>query len=115
METAQRRLSTTWPRPSGYTHKLYLRKLTTPQRDTKNTETKDAVEKLGRKVWIYTADLTAQDQVAALTPKVLADNHQIRILVNCAGIQRRHPCEVFPDSDFNEVRTRPQGGYRWRV
>lgn len=73
------------------------------QRDTKNTETKEAVEKLGRKAWIYTADLTSQEDVAALTPKVLADGHEVRILVNCAGIQRRHACEVFPDSDFNEV------------
>lgn len=73
------------------------------QRDTKATETKDAVEKLGRKAWIYTADLTVQDQVAALVPKVLKDGHQVRILVCCAGIQRRHACEVFPDNDFNEV------------
>jgi 2-deoxy-D-gluconate 3-dehydrogenase len=36
-------------------------------------------------------------------PRILADGHQIRILVNCAGIQRRHPCEKFPDSDFNQV------------
>lgn len=36
-------------------------------------------------------------------PKILADGHEIRILVNCGGIQRRHPCEAFPDSDFNEV------------
>lgn len=47
--------------------------------------------------------MSVQEQVAALTPKVLADGHEIRILVNCAGIQRRHPCEEFPDSDFNEV------------
>jgi 2-dehydro-3-deoxy-D-gluconate 5-dehydrogenase len=41
--------------------------------------------------------------VAKLVPKVLADGHRIDILVNCAGIQRRHPSEKFPDSDFNEV------------
>lgn len=62
------------------------------------------MEKLGRKAWIYTAELSSPEQVAALTPKVLADGHQIRILVCCAGIQRRHPCEKFPDSDFNDVR-----------
>lgn len=39
----------------------------------------------------------------ALTPKVLKDGHQIHILVNCAGIQRRHPSEKFPDEDWNEV------------
>jgi 2-dehydro-3-deoxy-D-gluconate 5-dehydrogenase len=36
-------------------------------------------------------------------PSVLADGHQIQILINCAGIQRRHACDVFPDSDFNDV------------
>jgi 2-deoxy-D-gluconate 3-dehydrogenase len=73
------------------------------QRDTSNTETKESIEKLGRKAWIYTAELSSPEQVAALTPKVLADGHQIRILVCCAGIQRRHPCDKFPDSDFNDV------------
>ncbi|KAM0414608.1 hypothetical protein ACHAPT_013547 [Fusarium lateritium] len=73
------------------------------QRDTTVKSTKEAVEKLGRKAFIYTADLSSQESVAALVPKVLADGHQIRILINCAGIQRRHPCEEFPDSDFNEA------------
>jgi len=41
--------------------------------------------------------------VAKLVPRILADGHEIRILVNCAGIQRRHPCHEFPDSDFDEV------------
>jgi 2-dehydro-3-deoxy-D-gluconate 5-dehydrogenase len=74
-----------------------------PQRDESSTTTKQAVEALGRKATIYTADLGSPTDVAALTPKILADGHKVRILVNCAGIQRRHPCEKFPDSDFNEV------------
>jgi short-subunit dehydrogenase len=73
------------------------------QRDESNKTTKTAVEKLGRKATIYTADLSSAEDVAKIVPKVLADGHEIRILVNCAGIQRRHPCEKFPDSDFNEV------------
>ncbi|KFG82989.1 2-deoxy-D-gluconate 3-dehydrogenase [Metarhizium anisopliae] len=73
------------------------------QRDTSVTSTKEAIEKLGRKAWIYTADMADQQSVKALTPKILADGHELRILVTCAGIQRRHPCEEFPDSDFNEV------------
>jgi len=73
------------------------------QRDTSNTATKEAIEKLGRKATIYTADLSSQEDVKALTPKVLKDGHQINILVNCAGIQRRHPSEKFPDEDWNEV------------
>lgn len=73
------------------------------QRDESSTTTRDAIIALGRKAQIYTADLSSPESVAALTPKVLADGHEVRILVNCAGIQRRHKCEVFPDSDFNEV------------
>ncbi|CAM1501584.1 Fc.00g035680.m01.CDS01 [Cosmosporella sp. VM-42] len=73
------------------------------QRDITATATKEAIEKLGRKAWIYTADLSSPESVSALVPKVLADGHKIQILVNCAGVQRRHPCEVFPDKDFNDV------------
>lgn len=39
----------------------------------------------------------------ALLPKVLQDGHQIHILLNCGGIQRRHPAHQFPDNDWNEV------------
>ncbi|KAH8884234.1 NAD(P)-binding protein [Thozetella sp. PMI_491] len=73
------------------------------QRDDSSTETLKAVQSLGRKAAIYTADLSSPEDVEKLVPKVLADGHQIRILVNCAGIQRRHPCHQFPTSDFNEV------------
>lgn len=52
---------------------------------------------------IYTADLADPASVAKIVPNVLADGHKITILVTCAGIQRRHPCHQFPDSDFNEV------------
>ena len=38
-----------------------------------------------------------------MAPKILADGHEVRILINCAGIQRRNPCEKFLDSDFNDV------------
>ncbi|CRK25688.1 hypothetical protein BN1708_018174, partial [Verticillium longisporum] len=67
------------------------------QRDTAVTTTRDAIRALGRTSEIYTADLSDPASVAALVPKVLADGHQIRILVNCAGIQRRHPAHKFPD------------------
>ncbi|TKA82710.1 hypothetical protein B0A55_01256 [Friedmanniomyces simplex] len=73
------------------------------QRDESNTTTKQAIEKLGRKAQIYTADLASNDSMKALTPKVLADGHQIHILLNCGGIQRRHPAHQFPDEDWNEV------------
>ena len=73
------------------------------QRDESSTDTLDAVRALGRNAVIYTADLSSPSDVAALVPRILADGHEIRILVNCAGIQRRHPCEQFPDDDFNQV------------
>ncbi|KAL2183532.1 NAD(P)-binding protein [Thermothelomyces heterothallicus CBS 203.75] len=73
------------------------------QRDETSADTLNAVRALGRSATIYTADLSSAEDVSKLVPRILADGHQIRILVNCAGIQRRHPCEKFPDSDFNEV------------
>ncbi|KAK0753632.1 hypothetical protein B0T18DRAFT_397394 [Schizothecium vesticola] len=73
------------------------------QRDESATATRDAILALGRKATIYTADLSSPPSVSQLAPKILADGHQVRILVNCAGIQRRHPCDKFPDADFNEV------------
>ncbi|KAL1963319.1 hypothetical protein VTN77DRAFT_8440 [Rasamsonia byssochlamydoides] len=73
------------------------------QRDTSNQETKQKIESLGRKALVYTADLASRDAVKALVRQVLDDKHDISILVNCAGIQRRHPCHVFPDEDWDEV------------
>jgi 2-dehydro-3-deoxy-D-gluconate 5-dehydrogenase len=73
------------------------------QRDRSQTTTLKAIEAVGRKAVVYTADLASQEEVAALTPTILKDGHKIHILVNCAGIQRRHPSAVFPDNDWNEV------------
>lgn len=67
------------------------------------TDTQKKIEELGRKVSVYTADLSSPEDVRGLVPKVLADGHKIRVLINCAGIQIRHACEVFPDEDFNKV------------
>lgn len=71
------------------------------------TDTQKQIEALGRKATVYTADLSSPEDVRALVPKVLADGHQIRILINCAGIQIRHPCDQFPDDDFNKVCSLP--------
>jgi len=73
------------------------------QRDLSNTTTKQEIEKLGRKATIYQADLSSKDDVRGLVKKVLADGHDIDILVNCGGIQRRYPAHEFPDSDWDEV------------
>ncbi|KAF1350396.1 NAD(P)-binding protein [Lizonia empirigonia] len=73
------------------------------QRDESNQQTKEAIEKLGRKAKIYTADLSSNESVTALTPKILADGHRIHILLNCGGVQKRHPAHQFPDADWNAV------------
>lgn len=53
------------------------------QRNDSNTSTKEQIEKLGRKATIYTADLAVRDQLQGLIKRVLADGHDIDILVNC--------------------------------
>lgn len=73
------------------------------QRDTSNQATKQAIESLGRKSQIYTADLSSKQSMKALLPQITADGHQIHILVNCGGIQRRHAPHQFPDDDWDEV------------
>ncbi|RAL15948.1 2-deoxy-D-gluconate 3-dehydrogenase [Aspergillus homomorphus CBS 101889] len=73
------------------------------QRDPTNHTTKHQIESLGRKATIYDADLSSRESVSALTPRILADGHDINILVNCAGIQRRHPSHEFPDEDWDAV------------
>ncbi|KFY90922.1 hypothetical protein V498_05765 [Pseudogymnoascus sp. VKM F-4517 (FW-2822)] len=73
------------------------------QRDTTNKSTQDQITALGRKCTIYTADLASQESVVGLLPKILANDHKITILLNCAGIQRRHPSDKFPSADWDEV------------
>lgn len=75
------------------------------QRDTSNATTKEQIEKLGRKATIYTADLASQSSVSALVSTVVKDGHDIDILLNCAGIQRRHPSHLFPQEDWDEVQS----------
>ncbi|CAK7201487.1 hypothetical protein SEUCBS139899_004192 [Sporothrix eucalyptigena] len=68
-----------------------------------NTETKEKIEQLGKKCTVYNVDVSSRESVAALIPAILADGHRIDVLVNCAGIQRRHPAHQFPTSDWDEV------------
>jgi NAD(P)-dependent dehydrogenase (short-subunit alcohol dehydrogenase family) len=37
------------------------------------------------------------------TPSVLKDGHKIDVLLNCGGIQLRHPSHQFPDNDWNDA------------
>lgn len=74
------------------------------QRDESNTATRDEIRALGRNATIYTANLAHRDQIKELVKTVLSDGHDISILINCGGIQRRHPADQFPDDDWDEVR-----------
>ncbi|KAI1814431.1 hypothetical protein GGS20DRAFT_548584 [Poronia punctata] len=73
------------------------------QRDEKNLETKQKIEALGRRAHVYLADMASQEEVEGLSKKILADGHDVDILVTCAGIQRRHPAHQFPMNDWHDV------------
>ncbi|VBB73689.1 Putative 2-deoxy-D-gluconate 3-dehydrogenase [Podospora comata] len=73
------------------------------QRNAEDEETATAIRKLGRRVTVVAADLSSPTDVKRIVPELLDEGREIRILVNCAGIQRRYPCEEFPDEDFNQV------------
>ncbi|KAK9459236.1 NAD(P)-binding protein [Lipomyces oligophaga] len=74
------------------------------QRSATNTSTKDAIEKMGNKAWIVQCDLSNAEEVRKVTKYITEDlGLLIDILVNCGGIQRRHPAELFPESDWDEV------------
>lgn len=73
------------------------------QRDHSNLKTKQAIEKLGRKVHIVTADLSKREDVGNVVAHALALVPRIHILVNCAGIQRRRAAEEFTDEDWDDV------------
>ncbi|KAF3481182.1 acetoacetyl-CoA reductase [Arthroderma uncinatum] len=76
------------------------------QRDAGNTQTRDEILQKtdGRvKVTIYIAELADRAAVKEIVPDVVRDGTAVDILLNCAGIQRRHPSEAFPDEDWDEV------------
>lgn len=73
------------------------------QRDESNLNTRKAIEKLGRKVHIVSADLSNREEVKNIVSHVLTIVPRIHILVNCAGIQRRRAAEEFTDEDWDDV------------
>lgn len=74
------------------------------QRDESNTTTRDEiVNKIGRKAWIHVAELSDREAVKGIIPALVKQGLKPDILLNCAGIQRRHPSEKFPDEDWDEV------------
>ncbi|WRT66177.1 uncharacterized protein IL334_003130 [Kwoniella shivajii] len=74
------------------------------QRNTSNTTTKDEIVKSGGKADIVVCDLSSSEDVSKLIPHVTGElKRTLDVVVNCGGIQRRHPVENFPNDDFNEV------------
>lgn len=72
------------------------------QRSESQTETKHAIEALGRKCWVYVADLADATAVGKIVASVTAE-HSYEILVNVAGIQRRIVAKDFPQETYEEV------------
>ncbi|KAL4929885.1 putative 2-deoxy-D-gluconate 3-dehydrogenase [Aspergillus undulatus] len=74
------------------------------QRDASNTATRDhIINTLKRNATIHTAELSDRAAVKAIIPTLVTSGHNPTILLNCAGIQRRHPSHQFPDEDWDEV------------
>ncbi|KAI5291934.1 hypothetical protein KEM52_006739 [Ascosphaera acerosa] len=74
------------------------------QRNDSNTATRDAIRALGRRADIHVAELADRAAVKRVIPEITSDaTRGFHILVNCAGIQRRHPAEAFPDDEWDEV------------
>lgn len=58
----------------------------------------------GLAVSATTADISIRSQIVESFDSSLRElNGQLDILVNSAGIQRRHPSELFPEADWDEV------------
>ncbi|CAK37292.1 hypothetical protein CBS115989_3702 [Aspergillus niger] len=74
------------------------------QRDESNTSTRDEiVNRIGKKAWIHVAELSNRESIKGVIPALTSQGLKPEILLNCAGIQRRHPSEKFPDEDWDEV------------
>ncbi|CRG89410.1 2-deoxy-D-gluconate 3-dehydrogenase [Talaromyces islandicus] len=74
------------------------------QRDESNTATRDDItNRVGRKAVIHVAELSDREAVKKIIPALVQQGLKPDILLNCAGIQRRHPSEKFPDEDWDEV------------
>ncbi|UCF90378.1 MAG: SDR family oxidoreductase [Desulfobacterales bacterium] len=57
----------------------------------------------GRRVWIYSFDMSQVDAIADLYSRIVADTGGIDILVNNAGGTRRGPAETVSAADWNFV------------
>ena len=66
-------------------------------------ETARRVQELGRKCYPVQCDLGTLSDAEPLVQEINAKYGHVHILVNNAGIQRRHPAEDFPISDWDAV------------
>ncbi|KAF4564607.1 hypothetical protein EYR40_010773 [Pleurotus pulmonarius] len=79
------------------------------EKETKEP-TQDTIAALGVRAYVVYADLADMDDVRTVWPRALAllgkeggGKPRIHILVNCAGVQRRHPSVAFPEEDWDTV------------
>ncbi|KPI44079.1 2-dehydro-3-deoxy-D-gluconate 5-dehydrogenase [Cyphellophora attinorum] len=73
------------------------------QRDDTNKTTYDQIKQLGRQAFIHTADLADPKSVKSVIAELTKAGHDMHILLNCAGVQKRHAPHQFPDEDWDFV------------
>jgi len=69
----------------------------------KLAETARAVEQAGARAWVYTCDVTSQEQVQELEQKVRREAGLVDILINNAGVNVRKPLEELTLRDWRLV------------
>ena len=67
------------------------------------TDTKNAIEAVGKTFTYYRVDISDRDQLYAFINKVKMENKKIDILVNNAGIIMRMPAAEHPDEYWDKV------------
>ena len=65
--------------------------------------TKNEIESLGGKCEILPANVASYDETLEMFKTIKNEYGRLDILINNAGIQRRHKCEEFPLSDWEAV------------
>ncbi|MFT9008550.1 MAG: glucose 1-dehydrogenase [Bifidobacterium sp.] len=66
-------------------------------------ETREAVESHGGKVLFIQRDITEASAAQAIVRQTVDEFGHIDVLINNAGMQRRHELVDFPDEDWNKV------------
>ncbi len=74
-----------------------------PTYDTNWDETRELVEKEGRKIVFYQADLTKRNVINELVEACMKEYGRIDILINNAGTIRRAPLLEYKDEDWQAV------------